>query len=372
MASVPGFGTAPPVPFNVPRGFAVVASAPGLAPGALEGTAPVLGLAVATSSSLVYTGNGISIASGLPAPDVRAMNVPGKGMLVPGTRQFTGKSDACVAIRPSVASGSSGALDFAETAAADFGGTAPRALDFTVKRDASTSGLAAAVPRASGKASASFKRRRAFYRSRRALSVAPNGPPKPAAPRNTTSFLMRAKKSGGIASLVSPSPVTPAIIPTPVMSPFPAVRGLVDEANQEWGVNGYGSMNGLIRLRSLELGREDVDDNDSESDVEQGAQSVQQLEQRLDQDVSRFVMTYPSNSVLNIGQNLLETRMDDQDSHIAHLEEENLDLKERLHFMQREVEELRRRMQILEGVGCGHEEEAEASSGRSVADVSCL
>ena len=81
-------------------------------------------------------------------------------------------------------------------------------------------------------------------------------------------------------------------------------------------------------------------------------------------------MTYPNDTdIQNLGQNLLETRMDDQDSHIAHLEEENLDLKERLHVMQQEVEDLRRRMQVLEGVG--DEEEAD-STGRMTADLSCL
>lgn len=181
---------------------------------------------------------------------------------------------------------------------------------------------------------------------------------------------MRAKKSGGIDTLVSPIPATPAVIPTPVLSPLPHYRGLVDEANKEWGVNGYGSMNGLIRLRSSEFGKEQ---SDSESDVEQGVhvQSVQQLEQRLDQDLNRFVMTYPSSSPQNDGQNLLETRMDDQDSHIAHLEEENITLKERLYLMQHEVEDLRRRMQILEGGGV-FDDQNEACSERSTADVSCL
>lgn len=218
--------------------------------------------------------------------------------------------------------------------------------------------------------------------------VPPNGPRDmaskgsraPGAPLNTTSYLMRAKKSGGIASLVSPMPPTPAVIPTPVLSPLLPYRGLVDEVNNEWGVNGYGSMNGLIRLRSSECGRED---GDSESDIEQGAhaqsvqeegvhvQSVQQLEQRLDQDLSRFVMTYPSRSPHTDGQNLLETRMEDQDSHIAHLEEENVTLKERLLLMQQEVEDLRRRMQLLEG-GAISDEQAEACSERSTADASCL
>ncbi|MQL69184.1 hypothetical protein Taro_001468 [Colocasia esculenta] len=41
----------------------------------------------------------------------------------------------------------------------------------------------------------------------------------PYAPRNTTSFIIQAKKAGGIASLVSPCPVTPAILPTPGSPP---------------------------------------------------------------------------------------------------------------------------------------------------------
>lgn len=53
----------------------------------------------------------------------------------------------------------------------------------------------------------------------------------PFAPRNTTSFIIRAKKSGGIASLVSPSPMTPAVLPTPIFSPFREV--LVDMAKEE-------------------------------------------------------------------------------------------------------------------------------------------
>ncbi|PWA42492.1 hypothetical protein CTI12_AA544170 [Artemisia annua] len=125
----------------------------------------------------------------------------------------------------------------------------------------------------------------------------------PLAPRNTTSFLIRAKKSGGIASLVSPCAVTPAVLPTPVFSPSREVLG--DMAKEEWGVDGYGSMKGLIRRR--------------------------------------FEMVYPSN-----GGGNLESRVDDQGSHIARLEEENVMLKERLFYMEREFGELRTRLQSLE------------------------
>ncbi|OIW12798.1 hypothetical protein TanjilG_24731 [Lupinus angustifolius] len=166
----------------------------------------------------------------------------------------------------------------------------------------------------------------------------------PYAPRNTTSFIIRAKKSGGIASLVSPCPVTPAVLPTPILSPSREVLG--DMVKEEWGVDGYGSMKGLIRLRSP--GHEEEEEEDgggggsSESDVEEHVE----VERRLDHDLSRFEMIYP-----NYGgdyNNGLENRVDDQDSHIAQLEEENLTLKERLFLMERELGDLRRRLLFLE------------------------
>ncbi|KAL0371179.1 UNVERIFIED_CONTAM: hypothetical protein Sangu_0436000 [Sesamum angustifolium] len=176
----------------------------------------------------------------------------------------------------------------------------------------------------------------------------------PFAPRNTTSFIIRAKKSGGIASLVSPSPMTPAVLPTPIFSPSREV--LVDMAKEEWGVDGYGSMKGLIRLRSSghEMEAHEDEDEDeggsSESDVEEHVE----VERRLDHDLSRFEMIYNPNSVSVGGMdyhNVLENRVDDQDTHIAQLEEENLILKERLFLMERELGDLRRRMQFLERRG---------------------
>ncbi|CAL0316282.1 unnamed protein product [Lupinus luteus] len=166
----------------------------------------------------------------------------------------------------------------------------------------------------------------------------------PYAPRNTTSFIIRAKKSGGIASLVSPCPVTPAVLPTPILSPSREVLG--DMVKEEWGVDGYGSMKGLIRLRSPGHDEEEEEDGDgggsSESDVEEHVE----VERRLDHDLSRFEMIYP-----NYGgdyNNGLENRVDDQDSHITQLEEENLTLKERLFLMERELGDLRRRLLFLE------------------------
>lgn len=177
----------------------------------------------------------------------------------------------------------------------------------------------------------------------------------PFAPRNTTSFLIRAKKSGGIASLVSPCPVTPAVLPTPILSPSREV--LVDMAKEEWGVDGYGSMKGLIRLRSP--GQEIDDDDDqgeggsSESDVEEHVE----VERRLDHDLSRFEMIYP-NCAMEYN-NALENRVDDQDSHIAQLEEENLLLKERLFLMERELGDLTRRLHSLERQSRGGDDNEE-------------
>ncbi|XP_073274176.1 uncharacterized protein [Primulina huaijiensis] len=174
----------------------------------------------------------------------------------------------------------------------------------------------------------------------------------PFAPRNTTSFLIRAKKSGGIASLVSPCPVTPAVLPTPTFSPSREV--LVDMAKEEWGVDGYGSMKGLIRLRlpghEIEAHEDEEEDEgcSSESDVEEHVE----VERRLDHDLSRFEMIYNPNSVGGMEyHNVLENRVDDQDAHIAQLEEENLILKERLYLMERELGDLRRRMRRLEWRG---------------------
>ncbi|XP_028774341.1 uncharacterized protein LOC114731363 [Neltuma alba] len=180
----------------------------------------------------------------------------------------------------------------------------------------------------------------------------------PFAPRNTTSFLMHSKRSRGNAT---PCPVTPAVLPTPILSPLSEFW--IDMAKEEWGVDGYGSMKGLIRLRSgsprgdeeEEEEEEDDDDDDngggggggsSDSDVEERVE----VEKRLDHDLSRFEMIYP-----NVGTDdqtsVLENRVDEQDSHITRLEEENMTLKEKLFLMERELDELRRRVQCLETNG---------------------
>ncbi|URE44958.1 nudix hydrolase 23 [Musa troglodytarum] len=180
----------------------------------------------------------------------------------------------------------------------------------------------------------------------------------PFAPRNTTSFIIRAKKSGGIAPLVSPYAVTPAVLPTPKLSP--TREDLADMVKEEWGVDGYGSMKGLIRLRSpschdtrpsAAAGGEE-DDEDEEGSGESDVEEHLEVERRLDHDVSRFEMVYPGEEDHDLetdsGSDLLVSRVDDQDAHIAQLEEENLTLKERLFLMETEMAELRRRLHLLE------------------------
>uniref|UniRef100_A0ACD5Y5Y5 Uncharacterized protein n=1 Tax=Avena sativa TaxID=4498 RepID=A0ACD5Y5Y5_AVESA len=175
-----------------------------------------------------------------------------------------------------------------------------------------------------------------------------NKPRAAAAPRNTTSFIIRAKRAGGIAPLVSPCPVTPAVLPTPVISPS-RDEGLLSDvlAQRQWGVDGYGSMKGIIRLRPHPPNDED-DDNSSggSSDVEEHVE----VERRIDHDLSRFEMVCPQLG----GEYVIEEddeydrQRQDVDVHVARLEEENLTLKERLFLMEQEVGDMRRRQEVLE------------------------
>ncbi|XP_051225398.1 uncharacterized protein [Lolium perenne] len=176
--------------------------------------------------------------------------------------------------------------------------------------------------------------------------------PKAKAPRNTSSFIIRAKRAGGIAPLVSPSPVTPAVLPTPVISPAHDERLLSDVlAQQQWGVDGYGSMKGLIRLRPANhapSSSSDDDDSSGGSDVEEHVE----VERRLDHDLSRFEMVYPQpgpGAVFEDDDELYDQNQeDDVDVHVARLEEENLTLKERLFLMEQEVGDMRRRLEAIE------------------------
>lgn len=114
-------------------------------------------------------------------------------------------------------------------------------------------------------------------------------------------------------------------------------------AKEEWGVDGYGSMSGLIRLRSPKEAEDEGDgsSDSSESDVEEHVE----VERRLDHDLSRFEMVYPvelDEPVEGDGvQALAEAR-------VARLEEENLTLQERLFLVQTEMDEIRKRLEELE------------------------
>ncbi|KAK4372228.1 hypothetical protein RND71_007612 [Anisodus tanguticus] len=185
----------------------------------------------------------------------------------------------------------------------------------------------------------------------------------PFTPHNTTSFLIRAKKSGGIASIVSPCPVTPAVLPTPKFSPAREV--LADVAKEEWGVDGYGSMNGLIRVRSPEN-----EPDEGEGVIVSWDSDVEEVEKRLSHDLSRFEMIYdPRNGGSGSGRDGygFGYRVDDVEEHIERLEEENMELKEKMYVMERELEELRKRVRYLEGED-ENGSDNEAGSERSIGD----
>lgn len=143
----------------------------------------------------------------------------------------------------------------------------------------------------------------------------------------------------------------------------------MDTAKEEWGVDGYGSMKGLIRLRTLK-GEDEEEGGGGTSDSDLDLEEHIEVERRLDHDLSRFEMIYPNGC--DEQTNSLENRVDDQDMHIAQLEEENLTLKERVFLMQRELEDLRRRVECLETNGEGVENEeivGDVCSEKSVGDA---
>lgn len=169
-----------------------------------------------------------------------------------------------------------------------------------------------------------------------------NLPSAPDAPRNTTSYIIRAKNSGGIAPCINtpPTPSAPASVDL-ITSP-PYKEDVVEQANQEWGVDSYGSMKGLLRVRHMNQQNDDLEPN-----LEKCVQVFEKKhEQSLDLDISRFEMVYPANN--EIGPQSLEVRITDQDNQIAYLEESNSSLKERVFYMEQELNNLKRRMQVLE------------------------
>lgn len=196
-----------------------------------------------------------------------------------------------------------------------------------------------------------------FYRSERkrehcfpckTLSMEASPVCAPQAPRNTTSYIIRAKSCGGIPGVINtPSPSTPA------SACFNTPSCALEKVDQEWGVDSYGSMKGLLRVRN----RSQCDGNDLEPNLDRCIEILyEKLEQRVDQDLSRFEMTYPQT---------LETRINGQDYQIAYLKEESTVLKERLHFMEHELCSLKRRMRVLEGTTCNALTSGEICSGNA-------
>jgi hypothetical protein len=149
---------------------------------------------------------------------------------------------------------------------------------------------------------------------------------------------MRVRQSGGLPSFASPAtPATPTFVSTPVFaSPAPQCRDGPEGDLKDYG---YGSMEGLIHLKSCA-----DEPSHASTHVLGGPESVQQVEQQLDHDVSRFEMTLPSGNGLSHRTQLMEVRLAEQESHIAYLEDENLTLKERLFLAQQEANELRQRL----------------------------
>lgn len=140
--------------------------------------------------------------------------------------------------------------------------------------------------------------------------------------------------------------MTPAILPTPKFSPARDV--LADIAKEEWGVDGYGSMNGLIRVRSPE--NEPEEEDEGEGIIVSWDSDVEEVEKRLSHDLSRFEMIYdPRNGVSGRDAYGFGYRVDDVEEHMERLEEENMELKEKMYVMERELEELRKRVRYLEG-----------------------
>jgi len=147
---------------------------------------------------------------------------------------------------------------------------------------------------------------------------------------------MQVRKAGGLESqIVAPLTPSPFVSSTPKASLY---NDFVDHEDY-----GYGSMAGLIRLRpddgSSGSSAVDDDDNNNRRGELSSVLSVEEVEQRLDQGVSRFEMTHP------LPRELDELRVIRQESHISLLEEENLVLKDRLFLMQQEISELKQRLE---------------------------
>lgn len=201
----------------------------------------------------------------------------------------------------------------------------------------------------------------------------------PRAPFNNSSFLMQVRRSGGLlaSSYMSSSPTSFFMSPACSSYNLGANEPILDYEDY-----GYGSMTGLIHLRPTEDDHDHdrssgstvvdngIDDdkmmcNNVEQSLVSAADSLQQLEQRIDRDVSRFEMAYPVPQREHKVH--FEERVTRQDGHIAQLEDENLTLKERLFLMQLEVDDLKQRLEGRES--CVADENTESTSSDQCSDL---
>uniref|UniRef100_A0A7N0UEN0 Uncharacterized protein n=1 Tax=Kalanchoe fedtschenkoi TaxID=63787 RepID=A0A7N0UEN0_KALFE len=160
-----------------------------------------------------------------------------------------------------------------------------------------------------------------FRNRRKSFELKKNKNGRRFAPYNTTSYIMRNKKAAGEAAARFSEP---AVNP-PLFSP--SAEGLSGLAERDWGIDLYGSMKGLIRTRA-----HPDEPEVCESDVN-GTSCT---------DLSKFEIIWPNSD------NNMESEVEETVNNASRLENENLILKVRLSVMDRDMDDMKRRMQLLE------------------------
>lgn len=190
-------------------------------------------------------------------------------------------------------------------------------------------------------------------RTRKYFADSRGGTGLPDAPRSTTSISMGANKPGVHGT--SPSPATQSLFQQPVASPFLAMEDI-----GELIVNQYGSMIGVIdphdmRLRTLgrpgsehrAIGDRDNGFNAStvlEANTSREGRADNSMRNAtgcLDQLAGSFTVADTCHGG-QAGDQFFRARIEEQESQIASLEKENLNLKERLNLAQTALQECRR------------------------------
>lgn len=169
----------------------------------------------------------------------------------------------------------------------------------------------------------------------------------PHAPRNTSTYILQSKRAGAFEFLTSTVVDSPSLAPS--CSPLPLYKDGVVEEVKQWGVDGYGSMANLIRLRSSgddeQMGGINfvgTVDGDGVQFGDTGFHTMRGVEQRLEQDLVRFELTYPPRRMED--QYCLQRKVEEQEQQIAFLEDENFALRERVSVLQQETGDLRQRL----------------------------